>query len=298
METRVLKYFLTVAKMQNITHAAQKLHITQPTLSRQLKQLEDELGVQLLIRGKREITLTAEGRMLEHHARDILTLIDQTTSEIQNFNQHELNGTINLGYVESKVSFFVDDLIADFQKQFPHVKFQTYSAIGDDIKDKIDTGILDLGFVITPIETAKYHCFDLPLYERYGIFVNQTHPLAHKSTITVDDLGDYPIIYPWRNILQNELSAVVGLDPQKLNIKITANLSPNSLPLVHQSNYCMLGIDSISRFNPYDNVVFIPFENYLQTSHQLIWRKNYHYSKLITTFIDFVKQHVSRETQA
>lgn len=152
METRVLKYFLTVAKMQNITHAAQKLHITQPTLSRQLKQLEDELGAQLLIRGKREITLTAEGRMFEHHARDILTLINQTTSEIQNFNQHELSGTINPGYVESKVSFFVDDLIADFQKQFPHVKLQTYSAIGNDIKDKIATGILDLGFVITQLK--------------------------------------------------------------------------------------------------------------------------------------------------
>lgn len=105
-----------------------------------------------MIRGKREITLTAEGRMFEHHARDILTLINQTTSEIQNFNQHELSGTINLGYVESKVSFFVDDLIADFQKQFPHVKLQTYSAIGNDIKDKIDTGILDLGFVITQLK--------------------------------------------------------------------------------------------------------------------------------------------------
>ena len=297
METRILKYFLTVAKMQNITRAAQELHITQPTLSRQLKQLEDELGTQLLIRGKREITLTAEGKMLEHRAQDILTLINQTTNEIQSFNHHELSGTINLGYVESNVSFFVDDLIAEFQTKYPLVKFQTYSAIGDDIKDKIDTGILDLGFVITPIETAKYNYFSLPIYERYGVFVNQKHPLAHQPTITADDLEDYPIIYPWRNILQNELSAVVGLDLQKLNIKITANLSPNSLPLVHQHDYCMLGIDSISSFNPYNDIVFVPFENYLQTSHRLIWRKNHHYSELIMTFIEFVKHHVSRETQ-
>ena len=298
METRILKYFLTVAKMQNITHAAQELHITQPTLSRQLKQLEDELGSQLLIRGKREVTLTAEGKLLAHKAQDILTLIDQTTDEIHNFNHHELSGTINLGYVESHVSFFVDDLIAEFQTQFPHVKFQTYSAIGDDIKDKIDTGILDLGFVVTPIETAKYQCFDLPIYERLGAFVNRNHPLADKQTITADDLANFPIIYPWRNILQDELQAVVGLDPRKLNIKITANLSPNSLPLIHKHNYCLLGIGSIGRFNPYDDIVFIPFENYLRTSHVLIWRKNHHYSELVMTFIDFVKQHVSRETQA
>ena len=96
METRVLKYFLTVAKMQNITRAAQRLHITQPTLSRQLKQLEDELDAQLLIRGKREVTLTAEGKVLAHKAQDILTLITQTTNEIRNFNHHELSGTINL----------------------------------------------------------------------------------------------------------------------------------------------------------------------------------------------------------
>lgn len=297
METRILNYFLTVAKMRNITHAAQKLHITQPTLSRQLKQLEDEMGTQLLIRGKREVTLTPEGKMLEHRAQDILTLIDQTTNEIHNFNQHELSGTINLGYVESNVSFFVDDLIAKFQKEHPLVKFHTFSAFGDDIKDKLDTGILDIGFVITPIETAKYHYFNLPIYERWGIFVNQSHPLSQKQNVTADDLQDYPIIYPWRNILQNELNSVVGLDPRKLNIKVTTNLSPNSLPLIDKYDYCMLGINSISRFNPYANIVFVPFENYLQTSHVLIWRKNHHYSELISTFIDFVKHHVSHETQ-
>ena len=297
METRILKYFLTVAKMQNITRAAQRLHITQPTLSRQLKQLEDELGAQLLIRGKREVTLTAEGKVLARKAQDILALITQTTNEIHNFNHHELSGTINLGYVESHVSFFVDDLIAEFQNQYPHVKFQTYSATGDDLKDKIDTGLLDLGFVVTPIETAKYKCFNLPIYERLGAFVNCNHPLANKQTINADDLANFPIIYPWQNILQDELQAVIGLDPQKLNIKITANLSPNSLPLIHKHNYCLLGIGSIGRFNPYDDIVFIPFENYLRTSHVLIWRKNHHYSELVMTFIKFVKQHVSHETQ-
>lgn len=297
METRILKYFLTVARTRNITHAAQKLHITQPTLSRQLKQLETELNVQLMVRGGREVTLTPAGHALAYRAQDILTLLDQATTEVHSLNHQELSGTINLGYVESNVSFFVDDLIAAFQDKHPLVQFHTFSAIGDDIKEKLDTGVLDIGFVITPIETAKYHHLTLPIYERWGIFVNKKHPLARYSEVTAADLKDYPIIYPWRSILQNELNSVVGLDPRKLNIKVTANLLPNSLPLVHQHNYCMLGIDSISRFNPYDDVIFIPFENYLQTSHELIWRKNHHYPAVIKKFIGFVNQEITAKTR-
>ncbi len=297
METRILKYFLTVAKTQNITHAAQRLHITQPTLSRQLKQLEAELGVQLLIRGKRTVTLTPAGQALEHRAQDILTLLDQTTTELHTLNHQELSGTINLGYVESNVSFFVDDLIATFQGEHPLVQFHAFSAIGDDIKDKLNTGILDLGFVINPIETAKYHCLELPIYERYGAFVNQDHPLAKKQTITVPDLADYPIIYPWRSLLQNELNSVVGLDPNKLNIKITANLAPNILPLVRKYNYCLLAIAGVSKFNPYPDITFVPFENYLQTPHKLIWRKNHHYSAAVKAFIDFASREIGAMTE-
>lgn len=290
METRILKYFLTVAHTKNITQAAKLLHITQPTLSRQLKQLETELNAQLIIRGKREITLTAQGKILERQSQTLLKVINQTKEEIQNFDQNSLNGTISIGYVESSASFFINNVIAQFQEKHPLVKFQTYSAIGDDIKDRIDNGLLDLGVVITPIETAKYHYFKLPITDQWGVFVNQRHPLAHYQNITVTDLKDYPIIYPWRNILQDELQSVVGLDPKKLNVKIIANLPSNSLPFIHQFNYCMLGIQSISHFNPYQDVKFIPFKNSFQPSHGLIWQKNRHYSDLILQFINFVKQ--------
>lgn len=296
METRILKYFLTVAHTKNITQAANLLHITQPTLSRQLKQLETELNAKLLIRGKREITLTAQGKILERQAKTLLQVINQTKEEIQNFDLNSLNGTIRIGYVESNASFFINDTIAQFQKKHPLVKFQTYSAIGDDIKNQIDNGILDIGIVITPIETAKYHYFQLPITDQWGIFVNQQHPLAHYQNIMVTDLKNYPIIYPWRNILQDELQSVIGLNPQTLNVKIIANLPSNSLQFVHQFNYCMLGIQSINRFNPYQDVKFIPFKNSFQTCHGLIWQKNHHYSNLINSFIEFVKYHVSHET--
>lgn len=296
METRILKYFLTVAHTKNITQAANLLHITQPTLSRQLKQLETELNAQLIIRGKREISLTAKGKILERQSQLILNIINQTKDEIQSFDQHALNGTIHLGYVESNITFFVNNLIAQFQKANPLVKFQTYSAIGDDIKERIDNGTLDIGFVITPIETAKYNYFKLPITDQWGIFVNQQHPLAHYQNITANDLQNYPLIYPWRNILQDELQSSIGLDPSKLNIKIIANLSSNSFPLVHQFNYCMLGIQSINRFNPYHDINFIPFKNRLRASHGLIWQKNHRYSDLTMEFIHFVKQRVSHET--
>lgn len=293
METRILKYFLTIAKTKNITQAAQKLHITQPTLSRQIKQLENELHTTLFIRGKREIQLTAQGRILERKANDILTMINQTKEEISLFDNHELSGFINLGYVESHVAQFVDELIAQFQAKYPLIRFNTYSADGDDIKEKIDSGLLDLGFLIEPVEAAKYHLIKIPIYERWGIFVNHNHPLASKQTINAEDLNDYPMIFPRRSLVQNELTSVIGINPEKINIKLTINLSANAFYFIEKYNYCMLGIDGISYLNSSPEICFIPFENYFQTGHMLAWRKNKRYSKAVQTFIEFTKQQLT-----
>lgn len=292
METRILHYFLTVAKTRNITQAAQQLHITQPTLSRQLKQLEDQLGTPLFIRGKREITLTVAGQILERQAKKILMMIAQTQEEIKLSNQQQLSGSINLGCVESNVTYFVDDLIAQFQAQYPLVKINNYSADGDDLKAQMDEDFLDLSFLIEPIEAAKYHYISLPIYEKWGLYVNQNHPLAQKQTLTADDLADYPLILPRRSIVQNELSAVIGIDVDKLNVKMTLNLSSNAFPLVEKYNYCLFSIGGIGKLNLYPNITFIPFENYFRTGHGLAWRKNSHYSAAVKTFIDFVKEHV------
>lgn len=180
MDTRVIKYFLTVAQTNNITHAAQQLHITQPTLSRQIIDLEKELGVTLFDRKQRRMTLTTEGILFQQRASTILSLIDHTKEELQN-TEKELTGVIKIGCVVSKVSKFVMQTVYKFQKQYPNVKFNIYDGNGDLLRQRLDAGLDDLAVLIEPVEAAKYNFIVLPVREQWGLIVKSSDPLAKKK---------------------------------------------------------------------------------------------------------------------
>lgn len=273
MDTRVIKYFLTVAQTNNITHAAQQLHITQPTLSRQMIDLEKELGVTLFDRKQRRIALTSEGVLFQQRASTILSLLDQTKQELQN-TAEELTGALNIGCVVSRVSRFVMQIISNFQKKYPNVSFNLYDGNGDLLRQRLDLGLEDFAVLIEPVEAAKYNFIELPVHEQWGLIVKSADPLAKKQAITKSDLYKIPLIVPTRNIVRDEISDVLKLDQTKLNIMATNNLPSNAYELLKAGNYYMLGIEGIVNSFHDPELTFIPFSPHKETGHVLAWRKN------------------------
>ena len=273
MDIRVIKYFLTVAQTNNITHAAQQLHITQPTLSRQMIDLEKELGVTLFDRKQRRIALTSEGVLFQQRASTILSLLDQTKQELQN-TAEELTGALNIGCVVSRVSKFVIQIVSSFQKKYPNVSFNLYDGNGDLLRQRLDSGLEDFAVLIEPVEAAKYNFIELPVHEQWGLIVKSADPLAKKQAITKSDLYKIPLIVPTRNIVRDEISDVLKLDQTKLNIMATNNLPSNAYELLKAGNYYMLGIEGIVNSFHDPELTFIPFSPHKETGHVLAWRKN------------------------
>lgn len=175
MELRVLKYFLMVAREENITKAAIRLHMTQPTLSRQLIQLEGELGVKLFHRSKHSIILTEEGLLLKRRAQEILSLVEKTKEEFIQ-NEEELAGEIAIGCGETQNMSYLSEKMYQFRKQYPLVSFQIYSADADDIKERIEQGILDIGLLMEPVDISKYDFVRMPEKEQWGILTTKDRP--------------------------------------------------------------------------------------------------------------------------
>lgn len=179
MKLRLLRYFLTVVYEGNITRAADTMHITQPTLSRQLMQLEEELDTELIIRGKREIALTEAGRLLTQRAEEILSLVNKTENEIR---ENLITGTISIGSVESNISSqSLSKLLSNFHSKYPKVKYNLYTGSGNDIKQKIDKGLLDIGILLTPTNVENYNSIKLSLKEKWGILMLKNSPLAENE---------------------------------------------------------------------------------------------------------------------
>ncbi|MFQ7236042.1 MAG: LysR family transcriptional regulator, partial [Enterococcus hulanensis] len=192
MELRVLNYFLTVAREKTISKAAAVLHLSQPTLSKQLKDLEEELGVQLFIRGNREISLTEDGVYLQNRGKEILSLVDTTTSNLQ--KNEVIGGDILIGGGETQAFQFLSVILNDLMEKYPDINVHMYSGNADDVKDKIDKGLLDFGLVIDPVEKQKYEYLSLPVADRWGILVNEKHELARKETVSPQELKNHSLL--------------------------------------------------------------------------------------------------------
>ena len=289
METRVLKYFLEVAKRNNITQAAEHLHITQPTLSRQIIELEKELGVQLFDREKRQMRLNKAGALFQQRAATILTLLDQTESELVN-TQNELSGTINLGVVESAVANFMMQAVADFQDQYPAVRFNIFDGDGDTLRERLDQSLCDLIALIEPVEAAKYNYFSLPVREKWGLIMRKDDPLAQRQTIMAHDLYQLPLIVGRRNIVRDDILDGLHLDPHKLDWKIQINLPQNSRDLLLSGKYYHLGIYGVFEKYHDDRLTFVPFSPERTTGHLLAWRKNIQLTPVVEKFLQFVAE--------
>ncbi|MDA3973957.1 LysR family transcriptional regulator [Enterococcus thailandicus] len=271
MELRVLNYFLTVAREKTISKAAKTLHVTQPTLSKQLKELEQELGIKLFERGSREITLTEDGIYLQNRGQEIMTLVDLTISNLT--NQSVVSGKITIGGGETEAFGVIAGLVHKLITDHPDIKVEIYSGNADDVLDKLDKGLLDFGLVIDPVSKQKYEYKQLPQKDRWGILLNNKNPLSKQEFVLAEELKEIPLLISNQSSVDNQLAEWFGTNLQNLNIVGTYNLLYNASVMVKEDIASALCIEGIINTEGTD-LQFVPLSPSLYATINIVWKKN------------------------
>lgn len=288
MELRVLKYFLAVAREENITRAAEFLHITQPTLSRQLIQLEAELNTQLFIRGKNCIVLTDEGMLLKRRAEEIIALANKTEKE---FLKHDnlIAGEIFIGAGETNAMHKLAKIIKEFKTEYPQIKYHLYSGNADDVKERLDKGLIDIGLLTEPVNIEKYEFVRLDQKEVWGILALKNSDFANKKYVTPQDLVNVPLLWTRRTIVQNEIENWFGEGYSQLNIIATYNLIYNAAIMVEEGIGYAICLEKLVNITDGTKICFIPFEPPLLTGTIIVWKKHQVFSPATSRFIEKIK---------
>lgn len=294
MDFRVLNYFLTVAQEKTISKAAKSLHLSQPTLSKQLKELEAELGVQLFTRGNREITLTEDGQYLVNRGREILSLVNTTTTNLS--SKEAVSGEITIGSGETRAIQFIAENLHALIKKYPDLKIQLYSGNADEIAEKMDKGIIDFGIVIDPVEKKKYDYIRLPRIDHWGLLMHKDHPYAEKDSIIPEDLKSLALFVSNQSLVDDQIGEWLGENLNSHQIIGTYNLLYNASILVEEGIGCALCIDGIVNTQGTD-LKFIPLKPDLKASLNIIWKKNHTLSKAAAAFLKAIQQSIQVEEQ-
>ena len=288
MEIRVLRYFLTVVREQSITKAADVLHITQPTLSRQLSQMENEIGVRLFERGNRKITLTNEGLLLRRRAEEILLLVDKTEKELIEQDE-QIEGKITIGCGEIGAVQLLPDLFESFHEKYPLVTFDIYSATADHVKEQMDRGLVDVGLLLEPIDIERYDFIRLDYKERWVVVMRPDCSLAEKEYVTAKDLSKLTLIMPRRLKVQSELSGWFGEYYNGLNVLFTSNLNTNAAVMVSRGLGYSIAIEGIMPFWDQSKITYRPLYPPLTATSVLAWKRGQPFSLAATKFIEHIK---------
>ena len=292
MELRVLNYFLAIAREENFTKAAQQLHVTQPTLSRQIADLEQELGVKLFVRSNHNIFLTEDGMILKRRAQEILSLADKTKRDFLQKDE-ALSGTISIGSGEFRSTEYLAKIIAAFRKKYPNVRYEIYSGNAGNIRDYIERGFLDIGLMSEPIDMRKYNFVNMPIKEQWGVFVQKDSPLYGKDSIRPADLAGMSVVTATGDFNQSRIGKWLGVYKDQVEIAATANLPYNEAVLAKENIGVMLSIDLNCT---YENLRFIPLQPVLEVSTALGWKKDQIFSAVTSAFIDFATQYIKSIT--
>ena len=293
MEIRVLKYFLAVAKEGSITKAANYLHLTQPTLSRQLQDLERELGQKLLIRGQHNVTLTSEGHTLRQRAEEIIDMVDKTEQEFRSIKD-VIAGTVYIGSGESHTIRLITDIIKDVQTEYPEIKFDLVSGNAQDITEKLDKGLLDFAVLIEPIDISKYDYLTLPEKDRWGVVMKKDSPLAKKKSITYKDLKDLPLIFSKHVERQNpsdsDFMKWFNGGFEDFNIVGTYNLIYNAGLMAESGIGYVVGLDKLLNTMNNSNLTFRSLCPVLESGLNIVWKKGQIFSKPSKVFLEKLKE--------
>lgn len=290
MELRVLRYFLAIAREQSILKASETLHLSQPTLSRQLKDLEIELGKQLFIRGNRKITLTEEGVLLRKRAEEIVALVKKAENEIMIFEE-SIAGDIYIGAGETDAIRIIARTAVKLQAEHPLLHYHIFSGDSEDVLERLDKGLLDFGIVFNPTDLSSYNHIPIPKKDRWGVLMRQDSPLADRDTVHSEDLWDKPLILSRQQKEGSELSLWLKKDFSELNIVATYNLLFNGSLMVDEGLGYALCLDGIINTSG-SNLCFKPLEPPLELGMNLVWKKYQVFSKGAEKFLEQLKSEI------
>lgn len=295
MDLRVLRYFLAVVKEENVSKAAEFLHVTQPTLSRQLMELEDELGAKLFTRGSRKITLTEQGMFLRARAEEILELAEKTKVQFLSPNE-TVNGDIYIGAGETDAMRLIAKVAKNLQTDCPGIRFHLYSGDVFDITDRIDKGLIDFGVLIELAGVKKYESIHLPVKDVWGVYMREDSYLASLNTIKPSDLWDKPLIISRQSLESEQVSHWLKKDFDKLNIVATYNLVYNATLMVKEGMGYALCLDKLVNTQG-SGLCYRPLEPKLEAGLAVIWKKYPVFSKASDMFIRRIRHTFERNDE-
>ena len=285
MDLRVLRYFLMVAKEQSFTKAAKQLNITQPTLSRQLAALEEELGVKLFNRGGHNITLTNEGLLLKRRALELVDLEDKIVSEFKG-NRESVEGKITIGCGEFIAVETLAKICKNYKEKYPLVQFAIHTGTADNISEMMNKGLVDIGLFLEPVSTEGMDYIRMQGCDHWVVSMRVDDPLAKKEVITKKDLLKLPLILPERTNIQSELANWFGKDFSRLNIAFTSNLGTNAGVMAINGLGYPISIEGAMRYWRRDLVVQKTLSPEILASTVIAWRRNIPYSPAVSKFIE------------
>ncbi|SFH55196.1 transcriptional regulator, LysR family [Priestia megaterium] len=297
MEFRVLRYFLTVAREGNITRAADFLHVTQPTLSRQLKDLEQELGKKLFIRSSHSVILTDEGMLLRNRAEEIVNMMDKLEAEFSSMEE-TIGGDVYIGGGETEAMKHIARVAKDVQVRYPNIRYHLYSGNEEDITERLDKGLLDFGILIQPADISKYNYLNMPAKDVWGVVMRKDSPLAVKESIQPADLVNVPMICSRQAMKQtfskNEFADWFGEDFHKLNIVTTYNLAYNAAIMVEEGIGYAITLDKIVNTSTNSNLCFRPLQPRLESGLNIVWKKHHVLSAAADIFLKEIQAEFSK----
>ena len=291
MEIRVLRYFLEVAREGSVTHAAERLHISQPTLSKQLKDLEAELGKKLFVRSSFSVRLTDEGMLLRKRAEDILDMVDKTTDEFKALGQIA-GGDIRIGCAESDGIKHLARRIKAVQERYPGIRVHLYSGDTEDLAERLDRGLLDFAVIAQAVDLSKYNYLELPGADIWGVVMRKDAPLAQREAICTDDLLELPLIVS-RQGLREDIPRLFGEKADRLNVTATLNLAYNGSVLAREGLGYVLTFDKLVDTSRESQLCFRPLFPRLETRLYIIWKKYQVFSPAAEVLLNEMKEHCS-----
>ena len=289
IETRLLQYFLAIAEEQSITRAADYLHITQPTLSKQMMDLEERLGKKLFIRGKKKITLTEDGVYLRSRAQEIISLMEKTEASFRESEQI-ITGDIYIGCGEHRSTYPIIQMINRVQKEYPDIRFHFFSGNAEAITERLDKGLLDMGFLLEPEINPRYDYQKLPLRETWGVLMRKDSEFASRDSITFKDLSDLPLIMPSQTSNSNQITTFFADILSSPHMVASYNLIYNAGLMVEAGMGYALCIDDLINTAGNHPLTFVPLTPTLQSNVYLFTKKYQVFSKATKLFLDRLQE--------
>ena len=288
MELRVLRYFLEAAKDENITRAAARLHVTQPTLSRQLHQLEAELGKRLYTRSNYHIRLTDEGRLLKKRAQEMIDLEEKTRAELS-AAQGGVSGVVYIGAGETVGIRYIGGALKRLRNVCPEVRYRMISADGDGVAEKLDKGLIDFGVFVGKVNLSRYDCLTLPDVDTWGLLLRKDDPLVGQGFVRPEDLRGRPLLFSHQAMTEGELAEWLGYPMESLNIVGSHNLAYNASVMVKEGLGAALTIEGIINTTGRTVLRFVPLKPKVTARLVLAWKKGAVFSPAADKFFEIVR---------